>query len=835
MIYDLGAAFVENVGNKAGYLLQMKNNGFNVPDGFILSSQIYKDIINYNGIGKIINESLLKLNAANIGEISTELADVFADLIIPDNILAELSRRICPTKKYAVRSSGTKEDMKSFSFAGQYSFFLNVSGPDDIAKAIIGCYGSMYNETNLTYLFNNKIDSKDLDMAVIVQEMVNAEKSGVGFTINPITGDDKEIVVEVAEGLGENIVSGKVQPERYTYNWFDDQYTSNTDYKLLEEAELKLLMDVLLKIQIHFGYPCDVEFAFESGSLFILQARPISKIFYSMIADQWTTADFKDGGVSATVCKQYMWSLYEYIWEIVLKRFLLETNLFKANELRKLGEMFYGRPYWNLSVVKEAMAKIPGYKEREFDSELGVKITYDGNGHTTRVTPKSIFRIILVALAQSKITKKQNSDIENLKNELLEKYFKYIEMDLNKKATDDIERVWRNLVETDYLQSEGTYFWQIFINTVHQPLFKQSLSRYINSSEYLDIIGGLENVSHLLPFYDIWGISRKIRNAKEALDFWSNAGLDEIKTYYLDGSNKYCIGELQDHINKFGYHSERELDVTCPCYFEDVEKVIKMIKDSIALDDAFSPDLDRKKQYKSYHAKLEQIRNQVSPKKYKKILNKIKKMRKMLWWREELRDISTRFYYLIRTYTLRLAEFYQTKGIIDSVDDIWYLKIKDIFEYMDNTKTTEELKSIIKRNKTYYSSFRNFMSENEIGSAFSHPSSQEINGTNRIIGTGCSNGIVSGTARVIENIDEIDKLEIGDILITKFTDTGWTSKFAILKGIVTEYGGILCHAAIVSREYGIPCIVSCYDVTKKIKDGSSITINGTTGEVIIDG
>ena len=98
MIYDLGAAFVENVGNKAGYLLQMKNNGFNVPDGFILSSQIYKDIINYNGIGKIINESLLKLNAANIGEISTELADVFADLIIPDNILAELSRRICPTK-----------------------------------------------------------------------------------------------------------------------------------------------------------------------------------------------------------------------------------------------------------------------------------------------------------------------------------------------------------------------------------------------------------------------------------------------------------------------------------------------------------------------------------------------------------------------------------------------------------------------------------------------------------------------------------------------------------------------------------------------------------------
>ena len=91
------------------------------------------------------------------------------------------------------------------------------------------------------------------------------------------------------------------------------------------------------------------------------------------------------------------------------------------------------------------------------------------------------------------------------------------------------------------------------------------------------------------------------------------------------------------------------------------------------------------------------------------------------------------------------------------------------------------------------------MSENEIGSVFAN---EKTKVKTTMKGLGANNGIVTGTARVIESFDEIDRLQEGDILVTKFTDTGWTPKFAILSGIVTEFGGILCHAAIVSREYG---------------------------------
>ena len=124
------------------------------------------------------------------------------------------------------------------------------------------------------------------------------------------------------------------------------------------------------------------------------------------------------------------------------------------------------------------------------------------------------------------------------------------------------------------------------------------------------------------------------------------------------------------------------------------------------------------------------------------------------------------------------------------------------------------------------------MSENEIGTQVVHSEDRE-EGTDIIRGLGANNGIVTGVARVIDDFTGIDRLKEGDILVTRFTDTGWTPKFAILSGIVTEYGGILCHAAIVSREYGIPAVVCCRDAMQKIRDGQIITVDGGTGSVTI--
>jgi len=465
--------------------------------------------------------------------------------------------------------------------------------------------------------------------------------------------------------------------------------------------------------------------------------------------------------------------------------------------------------------------------------EFGVKITYEGNGETTKITPKSIKNIILMALAQKKILKERDENAEKYKLDLLKKYDNYRKNIENNYNLEEIEKIWYTLIKEDYFESESTYFWQIFINTVHQSLFKDGLLKYVSSSEYFNLISGLDNISHLLPFYDMWEISRNILKSEKSKAFWINSSIKEIKKEYKSGNIKYNLAELKEHTDKYGYHSDKELDVTYPCYSEEADPIIKNIKDLLILDDSYSPIKDKEKQKQEYIKQLEKIKKQISDKKYKKVLSKIEKMRKLLWWREEFRDVSTRFYYIIRIYTIKLAKSYETEAIIEDIDDIWYSKIEDIFNFITKKISAEDLRNIIEKNKKYYTSFRNFMSENEIGDVFNKASTVKKikKNDNVFFGIGSNNGTVTGIARVIESLDEIDKLQKGDILVTKFTDTGWTSKFAILKGIVTEYGGILCHASIVSREYGIPCIVSAENITKKIKDGTTITINGETGEI----
>ena len=818
---------INKVGNKAKNLILMKEHGFNVPYGIVLDSDTFIEEVKYNELTDKINNLLKKINKDNIDDTSKKIINLFDKFKFQDSTIKKVNSLLDKNKLYAVRSSGTKEDLEGFSFAGQYETFLNTSY-QDIFNNVVNCYKSMYSPIILSYFINNNISFDNMAMSVIVEEMVNSEYSGICFTLNPITGNDKEMLIEVGRGLGENIVSGQNKPEQYFYNWYNDDLHYVRKNRLLKPELLKKMLPTFYEILNYFGYPCDIEFAIEDNELYILQARAITKVKYEGYDYIWSTADFKDGGVSATVCYPYMWSLYEYIWEYTLKKFILDSKILTEDELpKKLGDMFYGRPYWNLSAVKLAMSQIIGYKERDFDSEYGITPTYEGDGQTTKVSIGSIIAIIKMALAQKKIVKEREAKKEDLKEDLLYRYYNYKNLYDHKKIPD-IKKYFYNLTHDDYLFSESTYFWQIFINTVHQSLKKDSLLKYIEEEDYLTLIGNIDNISHLLPFYDMWDVSRSIRDDKEIAKYWKNTSVEDIVKDFNKDKKRYCFKEVNKVITDYGYHSDKELDVAYPCYYEDISPIITNIKDLALLSDDFSPKKDMIKGKKKYLDKLNEIKKKIGEGNYKDLEKMIVKIREMLWWREEFRDLSTRFYYLIRIYTIELAKELVKEKVLSNVDDIWFLKVGDLWDYLDGNKTKEDLDKIIDLNKDYYNAYRNYMSENEIGKVFS---AEDKVFKSSMKGLGANNGTVTGVARVIESFDEIDRLEENDILVTKFTDTGWTPKFAILSGIVTEFGGILCHAAIVSREYGIPCIVSCTNIMNEIKDGEIITINGTTGEV----
>ncbi|MBP1044424.1 hypothetical protein I6N95_25790 [Vagococcus sp. BWB3-3] len=820
-------------GAKASMLGRLTRKGIVVPAGFVIDKSVYKAFLQLNHYEQKIAHLLADVTKETVTAVCQEIQRLIQVGEFDQGFLSELAGVLLPNQLYAVRSSGTMEDLADYSFAGQYDSFLRVVGFEEIVASVKKCYQSMFSETNLNYVLDHQLPLTHLAMSVIVQEFVEADYSGVAFTVDPVSGDDSQLVVEIAAGAGEQLVGGFVEATSYRYKWREDSWQGEQKEQIAQEI-LDEMVRVFLDIQVWLGYPCDIEFAIRDHQLFILQVRAITTIFFNGIEGQWTTANFRDGGVSAQVCTPFMWSLYHSVWDKALGSFLIEGQINKAHEFGSLLRYEYGRPYWNVGVVKGAMAKFPGYQENDFDNELGITKSYTGAGKVTAFKLALLWPILKMALAQKKRVANCLENAENQRTSLLATYEAAHE-ELSRLEGKELEQAWRVLVETSYPKSEKTYFQQVYLNTVEQTLFKEKLAKYLPYQEYLLLLGGLDRVSHLLPFEEMWQLSRKILAEPTALLFWQSQSLTTIKECLTTGEDFPEAAGLNALITRFGYHSARELRIECDSYGEDPSFFIQHIQELLKLDESYSPEISQQRQFVDYQEGLSKLATLVSGRKMVVFRKDIEKMRQLLWWREEFRDISTRYYSLIRLYTLKLARWYQERGILSSATDIWLLEWEMISQFAAGRVSEKTLKNKLEEGRRYYESFRHFQNPEDIGAIYQEQ--QEVitqSADQGIQGIGCNQGRVTGVARVIESVEEIQELQPGDILVTRFTDTGWTSKFAILKGLVTETGGVLCHAAICAREYGIPCIVCAKQATSLIKTGMSITIDGGTGEVTVN-
>ncbi|MBU0976255.1 MAG: PEP/pyruvate-binding domain-containing protein [Patescibacteria group bacterium] len=246
--------------------------------------------------------------AANLGELIKIGMNVPKGFVVlPETDLQKDEKRIYKEydnlrlNRVSVRSSATAEDSKDASFAGQFNTFLNVN-KDELIERIKKCRNSIANSRVVAYCKANKIDPKDVRVAVIVQEMINSDVSGVGFSLNPVTGNKNEIIIEVVLGLGEMIVSGKVTPDTYTVSKPQAKIVSrtigkqrimgvvkkggDTDQKQVSkhlqnkqkiaDSKVITIAKTVLEIEDHYSYPVDVEWTYERDELYILQARPVT-------------------------------------------------------------------------------------------------------------------------------------------------------------------------------------------------------------------------------------------------------------------------------------------------------------------------------------------------------------------------------------------------------------------------------------------------------------------------------------------------------------------------------------------------------------------------------
>lgn len=813
MIFDIANCKSDKIGNKAKNLVELKNKNYNIPNGIILDTDVYDEVLAFNNKTEDVNDKIASLLLGNIEETSEELKYMFDRMILPTKLLDEILDSLDDTKLYAVRSSCINEDLNSVSFAGQYDTYLNVK-KEFIETRILDCYASMFNVNALCYMYENGI-SGNMKMAVIIQEMVPAEYSGVVFTINPLSGNDKEMVIEWTEGLCNNIVDGRKTTNVCKYNWWSDRVQQSKP-----EFPPNILTDVVnqcVDIQLVFGMPYDIEFSYCDGTVYILQARPITKILYNGISGVWTTANFKDT-ISATVSKPFMWSMYEYAFNSSLKDFIIKTKMLREEELQNdLCKMFYGYGYWDISTVKKALKKIPGIKESDIDKSYGIisdKITND----KSKFDIKNVDVIFSLLQILKKFNENNDAKIASLLIQA-EKFEDFINHNIQ------VEKVWQALTKDVFLKSETSYFQRIYINTVVINALREVLLHYMSDYEYNTLISNIKT-PHTGIVDAEWKISRTIRKSDKDMSIWQQS-TEIIENKILNHELDY----MEDFKINYGYRSEKDLDVTYPSYNEDIKPVINEIKNLIQMED--------REDKGSFEEKLKHYQKEVKLKKklqdrmplpqYLAIIKTIDEIKKMLTTREKFRDMSTHYYYLVRMYTLKYAKLLKDEGVIDEIDDIWILRIDELWDFIQGKTSKQELKLKLRRNRIYYLAYRNFVPDSEIGEV-----TQRKVVNSDLIGVGVSFGTVTGPARIINSEEDLVKIQKGDILVSRYTDTGWVTKYPLLSGLVTEYGGMLCHIATISREMRLPTIVACNGATKKIKDGQIITIDGSTGSIKIE-
>jgi pyruvate,water dikinase len=312
------------VGGKGANLGEMTAAGLPVPPGFVLTIDAYRQFYESNDLGSRVAALLQQLDTddpAALEQSASALRHLILDGTIPDGLreavegaYAQLAGEHGQARRVAVRSSATAEDTAQFSFAGMFDSFLNVS-KDGLLQAVKGCWASTFGGRVLFYRLKQGMPI-EMPVAVVVQKMINSEKSGVMFTTDPATRDSSRLVIEAAWGLGEVVVQGAVTPDRHVLTkpsltviethiaekeflltWdAAAQTTAHVDLAkdaratapVLTTAELKMLGTLACSAEKHYGAPQDLEFAIEGGSIYLTQSRPITTLQLTQSASQQT-------------------------------------------------------------------------------------------------------------------------------------------------------------------------------------------------------------------------------------------------------------------------------------------------------------------------------------------------------------------------------------------------------------------------------------------------------------------------------------------------------------------------------------------------------------------
>ncbi|MCU5373564.1 MULTISPECIES: phosphoenolpyruvate synthase [Bacillus cereus group] len=847
------------VGGKGLNLGELSSvQGIQVPEGFCVTTVGYEKAIEQNEDFRTLLQQLTKLKMeerAQIGQISTKIREVIMAVEIPSDVVEAVTHylsRFGNEHAYAVRSSATAEDLPYASFAGQQDTYLNIIGEEAILQHIRKCWASLFTERAVTYRMQNGFEHNQVSICVVVQKMVFPEASGILFTADPVTSNRKVLSIDASFGLGEALVSGLVSADNYKVKEGEivDKMIATkkvamyalkeggTETKQIDPAQQKIqtlseqqilqLASIGRQIEAYFGCPQDIEWCLAHNTFYIVQSRSITTLY--------PIPEENDGGNHVYISVGHQQMMTDAMKPLGLSFFLLTTNA----PMRKAG----GR------LFVDATQQLASPASRDYlINTLGKSDPLVRDALTT-IIERDHFITLLPDDEKEKIVSKSkqpaNSQPE-IENDPA------IVTNLIQNSEASIEELKRNMQTKsgvgvlDFILEDIQQLKKVLFNPQSIAVIMAGMNASTWMNEKMEQWLGEKNAADTLSQsvqnnitsemgLALMDVADVIRPYQEVITYLQHVEDDS----FLDELVQFKGGEeardaILTFLNKYGMRCSGEIDITKTRWSEKPTTIIPMILNNIrdfeygASKRKFEEGLQEAlKKEEELIERLQHLPD--SKQKVEETKQMIRNIRNFIGYREYPKYGMINRYFIYKQALLKEAEQLVQSGVIREVDDIYYLTFEELHEVVRTNKLDYEL---IQKQKNDYKLYekltppRIMTSDGEI---ITGKYKREKLPADAIVGLPVSSGVIEGRARVILNMEEAN-LEEGDILVTAFTDPGWTPLFVSIKGLVTEVGGLMTHGAVIAREYGLPAVVGVENATKLIKDGQRIRVHGTEGYI----
>ncbi len=841
-----GNPTITEVGGKAKNLIEMMKAGFPVPDGFVLTTSFFGEWTKEIKCKQTWKEFLSSPTQENCERVKAQ-AKVIVFSSRQREILENAKAELKDTELFAVRSSSPEEDLSSTSFAGMYKTILGVR-PKDLEENIKEAFSSMLDFRVIEYKIQNKIPLENTEICVIVQKQINSDTSGIGFSINPLNNCYDEAVINSSFGLGESIVSGTITPDSFTIEkntgvileknlGTKETKLQITDSRHIEEirnmdSESYSLADnqileisgLIKRCENHYGFPVDIEWAYEGENLYLLQVRPITT-YFKMIPEMVTKPGERKKLYMDLIGMSQGFSdplsvLGADIWATVLER--LKQGTTPSGHDGFLINVA-GRQYFLLHNVFKAMGKKVGFSivnsfsnifENDEDEIFKEYVTKKSTKklNTTRLAYlKVAFRMLPNMVRTFFNPQRQIESFEENIDGLMRK-FKSIK---NDKPLDEIVNN-----AFDEFDKIATTF-----SAIYAGLFAQwRLNKMMKGTPCEKLVDSLLMDVPSNPTSAMGHKLFELANSPEIIAIEnSDKFVSKIKQRAF---SEEFMRIYDEYMYRYGERGFKEIDISSKRTVENLDTFFKQLK-SVNLKEN---QLLKVTQHKE--ESLEKMREVAKGK------GKLKKFEKYVWMinkayghRETPKYLMVVLNGTLRKLALEIGDQFVSEKRLINNKEIFDLTLSQIGDAQRDEKVN--LRSIIEKNLKPYELYKNrksfpnfFNSRGKILNKAITPKNGDYSGI------AVSAGVIRGRAKVLNTPYE-KPLEPGEILVTVATEPSWTPVFVNASGVVLEVGAGLQHGAIIAREYGLPCVSGLTGITKIIEDGDIIEVDGTNGIVRI--